>query len=169
MAAFLSRGRWFKCVPRGPLNCKLVSAHVVAWHQTGSKPWWWRTKMAYGDKNKLQWNLNWYRKIFSKTMHSKVSLQMQIWVRSRNCGCCVTWFCYQLITKPGNKTATVSWPDPYSDYISKYGVKVAPTSVFWDINSLWPSNAVWHHICSQNLDIIGLGIGLLPVQHPAIS
>ena len=27
-------------------------------------------------------------------------------------GCLVTWFCYQLIAKPGNKTATVSWPDP---------------------------------------------------------
>ena len=37
-----------------------------------------------------------------------------IWVRSRNCGCLVTWFCYQLIAKPGNKTATVSWPEPYS-------------------------------------------------------
>ena len=34
-------------------------------------------------------------------------------VRSRNCGCLVTWFCYQLIAKPGNKTATVSLPDPY--------------------------------------------------------
>ena len=30
-----------------------------------------------------------------------------------NCGCLVTWFCYQLIAKPGNKTATVLWPDPY--------------------------------------------------------
>ena len=37
-----------------------------------------------------------------------------IWVRSRNCGCLVTWFCYQLIAKPGNKTATVSWPEPYT-------------------------------------------------------
>ena len=36
-----------------------------------------------------------------------------IWVRSRNCGCLVTWFCYQLIAKPGNKTVAVSWPDPY--------------------------------------------------------
>ena len=36
-----------------------------------------------------------------------------IWVRSRNCGCLVTWFCYQLIAKPGNKTAAVSWPNPY--------------------------------------------------------
>ena len=37
-----------------------------------------------------------------------------IWVRSRNCGCLVTWFCYPLIAKPGNKAATVSWPDPYA-------------------------------------------------------
>ena len=39
---------------------------------------------------------------------------MCIWVRSWNCGCLVTWFCYQLIAKPGNKTATVPWPDPYT-------------------------------------------------------
>ena len=35
-----------------------------------------------------------------------------IWVRSRNWDCLVTWFCYQLIAKPGNKTAPVSWLDP---------------------------------------------------------
>ena len=31
-----------------------------------------------------------------------------------NFGCLVTWFCYQLIAKSGNKTAAVSWPDPYA-------------------------------------------------------
>ena len=31
-----------------------------------------------------------------------------------NCGCIVTWFCYQMIAKPGNKTAIVPWPDPYT-------------------------------------------------------
>ena len=31
-----------------------------------------------------------------------------IWVRSRRCGCLVTWFCYQMIAKPGNKTAAPS-------------------------------------------------------------
>ena len=45
-------------------------------------------------------------------------LLMMIWVRSRNCGCLVTWFCYQLIAKPGNKTAAVSWPDPYVHLLS---------------------------------------------------
>ena len=43
-----------------------------------------------------------------------------IWVRSRNCGCLVTWFCYQLIAKPGNKTAAVLWPDPYIEYRRKF-------------------------------------------------
>ena len=38
---------------------------------------------------------------------------MVIWVRSWNCGCLVTWFCYKLIAKPGNKTVAVPWPDPY--------------------------------------------------------
>ena len=28
-------------------------------------------------------------------------------------GFAINWFCYQLIAKPGNKTATVPWPDPY--------------------------------------------------------
>ena len=36
-----------------------------------------------------------------------------IWARSRRCGCLVTWFCYQLIAKPGNKTAAPPWLDPY--------------------------------------------------------
>ena len=38
---------------------------------------------------------------------------MDIWVRSRNYGYLVTWFCYQLIAKPGNMTAAVSRPEPY--------------------------------------------------------
>ena len=37
-----------------------------------------------------------------------------IWVRSWSCGCLVTWFCYHLIAKPGNKMAAPSWPDPYT-------------------------------------------------------
>ena len=40
-----------------------------------------------------------------------------IWVRPRRCGCLVTWFCYQLIAKPGNKTTTPLRPDPYSGAI----------------------------------------------------
>ena len=35
------------------------------------------------------------------------------WVRSWRSGCLATWFCYQLIAKPGNKNAAPPWPDPY--------------------------------------------------------
>ena len=49
-----------------------------------------------------------------KSLWDTVYLIKFIWVRSRNCGCLVTWFCYQLIAKPGNKTAAVPWPDPYA-------------------------------------------------------
>ena len=37
-----------------------------------------------------------------------------IWVRSRRCGCLVTWFYYQMIAKPGNTTAAPLWPDSYN-------------------------------------------------------
>ena len=36
-----------------------------------------------------------------------------IWVGSRRCECHVTWFCYLLIAKPGNKTAAHLWPGSY--------------------------------------------------------
>ena len=53
------------------------------------------------------------------------------WVRSRNCGCLVTWFCYQLIAKPGNKTAAVPWPDPHILVIVRERV-----SITWYISML---------------------------------
>ena len=31
----------------------------------------------------------------------------------------VTWFCYHLIAKPGNKTAAPSWPDPYPHWMKQ--------------------------------------------------
>ena len=63
---------------------------------------------------------SWWSASLSATVRSPVASwnHNKIWVRSRNCGCLFTWFCYQLIAKPGNKTATVSWPDPYTLVIS---------------------------------------------------
>ena len=43
----------------------------------------------------------------------RVQFSPYVWIKSRNCGCLVIWFCYHLIAKPGNKTATVPWPDTY--------------------------------------------------------
>ena len=50
-----------------------------------------------------------------------VAPNSDIWVRAWSWGCLVTWFCYHLIAKPGNETASVSWPDPY----------ILPQSVQW--------------------------------------
>ena len=41
-----------------------------------------------------------------------MSLNCGIWVGPWMWGCLVTWSCYQLIGKPGNKTATPPWPYP---------------------------------------------------------
>ena len=62
-------------------------------------------------------------------MHIWVNMGLNIWVRSRICGCLVTWFCYQFIAKPGNKTATVSWPDPYFISPSENSHKATSTAL----------------------------------------
>ena len=68
-----------------------------------SYPSWEKSVLVKGVPGR---NECWY--IYNNNMYNV------IWVRSRNCGCLVTWFCYQLIAKPGNKTAAVPWPHPYS-------------------------------------------------------
>ena len=45
---------------------------------------------------------------------SDKALEKNILVRSQRCACLATWFCYQMIVKPGNKTDPTSWPDPYT-------------------------------------------------------
>ena len=89
-------------------------------------PYWWCTKHAQlimGNLADLQKTLPTtdlnkkklsFDKISPRDFYFFLSFQsvlVYIWVTSRNCGCLVTCFCYQLIAKPGNKTATVSWPD----------------------------------------------------------
>ena len=61
----------------------------------------------------FQWNVTsrWTPSPWMTNIHASC-----IWVRSRDCGCLVTWFCYQLIAKPDNKTAAVPWPDRLFQY-----------------------------------------------------
>ena len=68
-----------------------------------------------------------------------------IWVRSRRCGCLLTWFCCQMIAKPGNKTVTPSWPDPYLCIQSWLHFPCVP-----------PHRCCWHVGCP------GLGCPQLP-------
>ena len=77
----------------------------------GFVPDWWRESTHH------QWipfintsyaNGQWCGKCF----HFMSSHELWKWVGSWMCGCLVTWFCYQLIAKPGNKTAAPSCPYP---------------------------------------------------------
>ena len=92
----------------------------------------WETNQSIES---IDWHMNLYiwRQTLSTFHHNRIrfhryTLPWQrlwedciiIWARSRNWGCLVTWFCYQLIAKPGNKTATVSWPGPYAVDILKW-------------------------------------------------
>ena len=66
----------------------------------------------------LEIDLPFHALVTGKSWHTdcfRTQGAISIWVRSPSCGCLVTWFCYQLIAKPGNKTATTSWPDAYKD------------------------------------------------------
>ena len=65
------------------------------------------------DKVKL-YPLQWQRDLDLRSpTWGQINFPTHIWLRSRNCGCLVIWFCYQLTAKPGNKTVAVPWPDPY--------------------------------------------------------
>ena len=98
-----------------------------------------------------------------------------IWVRSRRCGCLVTWFCYQMIAKPGNKTAALSWPDPSKTTNSKraymstywYHVQFHKTLLQW-LYQWWFSSQManiaesismtWrHHVFSSNASHMSMG------------
>ena len=101
---------------------------------------------------------------------------MFIWVRSRNCGCLVTWFCYQLIAKPGNKTAAVSWPDPYFPlYQSDHNKFLNISSRLCGLNihaKLWLAESslfytddnFYHAYNSIKISLVGLALGKIDVS-----
>ena len=57
-----------------------------------------------------------------------------IWVRSWRCGCLVTWFCYHLIAKPGNKTTELAWPNPC---VHEHILSIISWNCFWSLG--WSS------------------------------
>ena len=64
-----------------------------------------------------------------------------LWVRSRRWACLVTWFCYHLIAKPGDKTGKPSFPDPYIRLSSYVGLWVFVK--YQTIIRLILSNHIW--------------------------
>ena len=89
---------------------------------------------------------------------------IQTWVRSRSCGCLVTWFCYQMIAKPGNKTAAHSWPDPYNEawlcFFWKIKYRTSPTCTHLTSSHRVCSTSHGHHgqqaRTSSNVQDVGL-------------
>ena len=76
------------------------------------------------------------------------------WVRLQ-CGCFVTWFCYQLIAKPGNKTAAPLWPDPDSGkYKTEHHITIKVTSrslLKWHHNHYWSDITITTEVTSRSL------------------
>ena len=90
----------------------------------------------------------WHFTIFGIKMRF-VRIYICIWVRSWKSSCLVTWFCYHLIAKPGNKTAAPSWSDPYICVILHKApdrwvhVKETGIQCLYNYELCFISNALW--------------------------
>ena len=127
-----------------PLTCTCVPEAVIKGRDNSLHP-----------TDTVGWNY------LSLPLISASESQILIWVRSQNCGCIVTWFCYQLIAKPGNKTAAVLWPDPYvKQTVFVITMVVSPTTKCWldtDYSAKWVTSCsrvqwVYHQAPSHNLN-----------------
>ena len=93
---------------------------------------------------------------------------MCIWVRSQKCGCFVTWFCYQMIAKPGNKTAPSSWPDPFiCDTFEIYHILVSIIHIYkyfvWEC--YWKCNRLQYCCYRQTFTLIVEPLLILELQY----
>ena len=96
-----SYGQNYNCVGQFPVQCVELFIAYLFWHQ-----------FAFEFKIWIMWVLVYKHRL--EMISPDKSKGLITAYGSRNFGCLVTWFCYQLIAKPGNKTATVLWPDPYN-------------------------------------------------------
>ena len=128
---------WVPIYPKVRKNVSVLAdfraLFQIGWNASTGQPWPWKslyvwTLMVTVDICTWSWH-------FLDTVGSK-----SIWVRSWNCSCLVTWFCYQLIAKPGNKTATVPWPDPYPD-----STTVTVCGHMHAYMAAWSINLAFHH------------------------
>ena len=101
------------------------------------------------------------------------NIPIYIWVRSRNCGCLVTWFCYQLIANQVTRQPHIH--DPTHQLLRKpahFLMTLVWSSLslyswfpWWSIHQVSKSLTQWGrvtHICVGKLIIIGSDNGLSP-------
>ena len=140
---------------------QLRHTNVVAWRSFRAVP----GNRANGVVKACMGKINQYMVV---TKHNKNWI-MCIWVRSRNCSCLVTWFCYQLIAKPDvtgqlqfRNLSHIYWDVLYPQmemscmWQPQYSLETLKTS--FDISSGYqncnPNNpfiSVWIHVYGQHL------------------
>ena len=132
----------------GPM---LTQIYVAIWCHYATMWWYMRSHLKLKSSEILfariipmSWCLKWPVSVHCVACGGFTADFNHVWVRSWNCGCLVTWFCYQLIAKPGNKTAAVPWLDPYRIGLITHGdTFINGASVNCDAekyNSLWGSH-----------------------------
>ena len=73
------------------------------------------------------------------------------------CCCIVTWFCYHLIAKPGNKTATPPWSHPYPIKMSKMWevfIRARRASNAESVFMAWHQHAFLQYLNMHNFSIL---------------
>ena len=80
---------------------EMLTWNIFPWYEFQN--YWFKIAVASPRGQCLKW-------IWSETFG------ISKWVRSWRYGCIFTWFCYQLITNPSEKTAPPPWPDSYATW-----------------------------------------------------
>ena len=112
-----------------------------------------RNQMQHATASQSHWRLSHRHSSTTPVLMMISSVRGQpffnIWVRSRRCGCLVTWFCYHLIAKPGNKAAAHSWPKRF------VFISIRPGIYFFELLSYFcaPSENIPSIHQSRNIEI----------------
>ena len=88
------------------------------WVKQSSEPltiWWYEYDYPRKVKMCCNWIQRWKINVWALCSQNwRHNTDRMLRVMSRRRACLVTWFCYHLIAKPGNKTGAPSCPDPYA-------------------------------------------------------
>ena len=122
-------------------NCQPPMIYSIYWKLLWW--WWWNLFLIRGFHLmglSVQWRIRPSLDVWAIHIENNIVIWFnnQIRVRSRMCASLVTWFCYQMIAKPGNKTGPISWPGPYTLQIIHAKSSLASTWLVWHyrVNSM---------------------------------
>ena len=128
-----------------PHGLVVLSLHGL-WDSTQpSQPQMCWSGIRFLDCHRFRFRCKFRIRSFHKLLNNK-------WVRSRKHTCLVTWFCYHLIAKQGNKKSAPLWPDPniwgvafqYKLASSSIKINLSSSTDPHKLGSLWPIDGMWH-------------------------